>query len=303
MSRTISRGYLLPSPGCFNTSEWRVTPSGREPLADPERIDGWDYATDLLIERTLSVDLESVRTEAGLHSRDQLRCVIQWTSPAETSTGLQGSSPVKILTEGRQDISCLITGFEIGGVLQLRTTVSLAIGSSDARNPLAARRSGSILWSDEHHLILEGEATRFPTELLSFSANGLGPTGCAWRVMVETADLDAPALSAVRVLINSDHPAYERLTEKPDSAEAALTREFLQYDVARQLVLAALAEDELKAVDYEQGSIGAILRARLMTYFSAEGRDIAPLRQRWRLDPGEIDAELQPFFLTGNVDG
>jgi hypothetical protein len=300
MSRTVSRGYREPSPACFNPSEWRVTPSGRVPLADPMEVAHWDYATDLLVERTLSVEIDALRTQALLDSADELRCIIQWTS---TSTDLQGASDPTVLTGGSNELRCSVPGIEIGGILKLRTTVSVAVASADDRNPLAARRSGSILWSDDFQLVLEGDATRFPTEALSFKANGQWPLSCAWRVAVETSDLDAPALSAVRVILNTDHPAHKCLADTPDSPEAALTRQFLAYDVARQLVISALMNDEFIAVDYDRGSIGDILRARLKNYFLAEGDEVEPLRQRWRTSPADIDAELQPFFLGGNEVG
>jgi hypothetical protein len=297
MSRTVSRGYLEPSPKCFSASEWLVTPSGWEPISDPVEIAHWDYATDLLIERTLSVDIDALRTQALLDSGDELRCVIQWTS---TSTDLQGSSVPTILTGGSNELRCSVPGIEVGGILKLRTTVAVGIGDNDDRNPLAARRSGSILWLDDFQLFLEGDASRFPTEALSFKANGLGPQGCAWRIMVKTSDLYAPALSAVRVILNKDHPAYDRLADTTDSAAARLTEQYLLYDVARQLVIAALLEDEFQSEDYERGSIGAVLRGRLMTYFGHEGGEVEPLRQRWRLSPADIDAELQPYFLGGD---
>lgn len=294
MSRPVSRGYREPSPECVTPSDWLVTASGREPIANPVGIAHWDYATDLLIERTLSVDIDAMRTQALLDSGDELRCVIRWTS---TSTDLQGSSDPVVLTGGSNELCCSVPGIEIGGILKLRTTVAVGIGYNDDRNPLAARRSGSILWSDDFQLFLEGDATRFPTEALSFKANGLGPEGCAWRIVVKTSDLYVPALSAVRVILNKDHPAYNRLADTTDSAAATLTQQYLLYDVARQLVIAALLEDEFQSEDYERGSIGAVLRARLITYFHHEGEEVEPLRQRWRLSPADIDAELQPWFL------
>jgi hypothetical protein len=185
----------------------------------------------------------------------------------------------------------------------LRTIVSAVIGVPGARHPLAATRSGSILWSDEFQTVLEGSASRFPTEALSFKDYGQEPRDCAWRLDIDTSDIEAPALSAVRIVFNTDHPAYRRLAGAQGDVEAVLTRQFLAYDVARQLVTAALAQPEFKAVDYERGSIGNILRARLATYFGQEGDDVEPLRQRWTSAPSEIDAELQPFFMGDKHDG
>ena len=297
MSRIVSRGYVEPSPDCFRPSPWIITPTGHEALTCPVRIDNWDYATDLLVERAMSIDIEAVRGQAYLEPRDDVQCIIHWSC---TSTDLQGASEIVSLNDGSADLHCKVPGSEIGGILKLKTTVSVRLGEVADRNPLAARRSGAVLWSDDFMVVLEGDATRFPTEVLSFKANGSEPVDCAWRVEVETHELEAPALAAVRVILNTDHPAYLRLSETPDSKEAALTRQFLSYDVARQLVTAALMDDDFRATEYERGSIGNILRARLQNYFDGEGDEVEPLRRRWRERPADIDAELQQFFLLGD---
>ena len=68
-SWTNSRGPGSTTEGLrFKASEWRVTPSGGEPLANPVEVAHWDYATNLSIERTLSVAIEIVRTQALLDS-------------------------------------------------------------------------------------------------------------------------------------------------------------------------------------------------------------------------------------------
>jgi hypothetical protein len=118
----------------------------------------------------------------------------------------------------------------------------------------------------------------------------------AWRLKIDTSDLDASALSCVRIILNTDNAVYQRLTADPGGPESNLTQRFLSYDVARQLVAAALAQEELATVEYDRGSLGNVLRARLRDYFGDEGNAVEPLRARWAMSPSDLDAELQRFF-------
>jgi hypothetical protein len=286
-------GYLTPSPDALKLSEIRVIADDNEPLANPELIPHWHYATDLVVERNISADIEAIRREARLNAGDSILGTLIWRS---TSTGLQGSSPPVTLGSGPNELRVSVPGREIGGQLRLRTVVSARASAKGVRDYLAFHRSGSTLWSDEFVMLLEGDSSRFPTEALSFSATGVGARNCAWRLEIDTSDLYAPALSALRVVLNTDHDAYSRLAGPPGNPESEVTRHFLAYDIARQLVVTALTREDLVPADYEQGSIGDVLRARLRDYFGDEGDAIEPLRQRWAFSPAEVDAELQAFF-------
>ncbi len=293
MTRPVSVGYLMAPPESISASEWLIGPVGHELMANPPNMPGWQYSTDLVVERTLTVDLEQLRQGTALAEADHIQCVITWMSSA---TGLQGCSKRYQIEGGENHLSVTVPGTETGGSLRLRTVVTAALAPHSDRHPLAAHRPGSILWSDEFTTDLEGDASRFPTEALSFSATGLGGPEVAWRLKVDTSDLDASALSCVRIILNTDNEVYGRLAADPDSPGSQLTQRFLAYDVARQLVVAALAQEELAMVDYERASLGNVLRARLRDYFGDEGDAIEPLRARWAMSPSDLDVELQRFF-------
>lgn len=293
MTRPVSLGFMTIPPGSLAEDRWRITPSGMEPLANVHEVPNWQYTTDLLIERSFTGDVESLRQIAGLGPADDLRACLTWQA---SSTGLQGSSPTVQLAGVSHSLSMLIPGVETGGSLRLRLIIAAGLKSRKGRHDLAARHSGSILHADGISVDLEGESSRFPTEALSFSATGIADPASAWSLHVDTLDLDASILSSVRLILNTDSEVHERLTERPDSEEAEVTRRFMSYDVARQLVIAALSETELMPVDYESGTLGHVLRSRLRDYFGEEGDAIEPLRARWRSHPSEIDGELQRFF-------
>ena len=118
MTRPVSLGYLTPAEGAVRASSWLVIPAGHEPLANPSNIENWHYATDLLVERSLSLEEARLRDSAGLSPHDQIRCVITWTS---TSTQLQGCSNMSLLRDGVNEVSVPIPGDLLGGALKLRT--------------------------------------------------------------------------------------------------------------------------------------------------------------------------------------
>lgn len=292
MTAPVSFGYLTPELGMVQASPWIITADAHEPVSDPDQIENWHYATALTVERTLTLDPNDIREVAGLGRRDRLRAVLTWTS---TATQIQGCSESAILEDGANALRLPLPSGLLGGSLVLRTIVAVEAVEPN-RNPLAAHRTGSVLWSDDRVVALEGDASRFPTEALSFSASGLGSDSVAWRLDIDTSDLEALALNCVRVLLNTDNAVYRRLIDSPASSEAEATRKFLQYDIARQLSTAGLAQDDFVPIQYERGTIGAVLRARLSDYFGEDGAEIEPLRARWRSAPNEIDAELQTRF-------
>ena len=291
MSRPISLGYLTPPEEAFSPSSWVVTPMGAPPLLDPSLVESWQYDTDLSVEKTIRVDLPQLRTSTHLTSADELRGVLIAKS---TRTGLQHSSEVKVIRDGENTLSLHLRGAECGGALRLRVCVTS--GSINSSSRLAPSRAGSLLWSQEHRVFLEGDQSRFPTEVVSFATHPTAPIGAAWSLEVDAGDLAAPAIGCVRLILNSDHAAYGRLASEPGSPQAERTKEFMRFDVARQLVVAALTNDEFGPYEYEEGTLGWVLRGRLMNYFGEEGFDVDPLRARWRASPWEIDAQLQASF-------
>ncbi len=69
-------------------------------------------------------------------------------------------------------------------------------------------------------------------------------------------------------------------------------REFLRFDTARQLVVAALTRDDLdEGTIYGEGTLGELLASTVRQLLP--GRSLERLRAEWRLSAGELEAELQ----------
>lgn len=292
MSRAVSLGYLVPAADLVRAEPWLVTPQGRMTLSSPDRVDHWDYSTDLVIERQISVDASKIKETCGLDPTAAVRGLISWRS---TKTLLQGASDTIDLVDGPNQLTLALPGALAGGTLRVRTII--ACGSHLSAHPLAPKRVGSVLWSDDFGVQLEGDQSRLPTEIISFAHLGSAHADSAWYLDLDMSDLNAPVLGRLKLYINSDHPVYMRLGESAESLERILTAGFLEYDIARQLVVTALANEEFTSAEYERGSVGRILRRHLVTYFGEDGEAVEPLRARWWSCPNEIDSELQRFFL------
>ena len=73
-------------------------------------------------------------------------------------------------------------------------------------SPLAAKTAGAKLWdqpaSQHLKLFLEGEAGRFPTEVVPFSQATISAAGAVWFLEVDLSDLDRAAPAALRLFLN-----------------------------------------------------------------------------------------------------
>ncbi|RBY76277.1 hypothetical protein DQ239_14955 [Blastococcus sp. TF02-09] len=152
-----------------------------------------------------------------------------------------------------------------------------------------------MLWreprDDQAVCALEGDAARFPTDVMDFEQTGLGDAGGVWWLHHDLSDLDANPLSCLRIRINSAHPAGSRLVD--GSPEASDARSALYWDVNRLLVHAALDSDEFVTGwgAFRVGSLGHTLEQlcrRLWPY-----QDARALRASRANDRGRFEVSLQ----------
>lgn len=159
MSRRVLP-YRSPSEDVVVGEAWQlVTEDGDITL--PEALPDWDYQMDLHLRRELRVDLDRVRSQAGLRSDTALTLAVVWTA---TGSSLSGPAKHVRLTAGgtvQVELDVRLRGEELGGLLLLDTVLVLAERRPDAR-PSSPRRAGSVLWSDRASLRLQGDAPSSP---------------------------------------------------------------------------------------------------------------------------------------------
>lgn len=286
--------FLVADPETVRTGPWRDGVTGD---ALPSRLDHWDPQTDLTLVRDVVVDIDRLRAETLIGDAAQIAVVSTWTA---SSTRLSGPGPPTELIDidglVRASIEMAVPASSVGGRLTLRT--SIVLRSPDASGPqIAARRPGSILWTDEATLDLEGGSARFPLTQVSFSATPRLPDAAQWALDWDPDDLGAPATGSLRLLVNSDDARFlELLRTGSTVAGARALQSFIRLDTARALVHGALLSDSFSADPdgWEAESLGRLLRDLLNQIWP--GSPPGNLRARLQTDPARLDAELQGRF-------
>lgn len=288
MSQTISLGYLTPDEGRVAVGAWTVIAGGTA-QQQITALAEWDYSVDVKVQVELDIDLPGVLTDCALESGSDILGLICWSSSA---TRLRGAGSALALRNGRNVLSIDIPGGQLGGDLQLDARMVLGrVGQTNSE--LAPQKAGNTLWTATHRIALEGAGARFPTLPISFAATGVaGGRPALWCLSAATDDLAAAASSALQLMLNTDHEAVVELVQQGSADQGRQFMEFMRFDVARQLIFAALEHEELDtAASYEAGTVGDVL-ASLVNNLLPQ-RPLAQLRADARANRGDLEAEIQ----------
>lgn len=265
-------------------SEWQVSSATHRERPLPAELEGWDFFTNLAIRVRLEASLNEARQDCGLDSSCVLNGLVRWRS---SRTGLQGASESLPLVQGTNNLLLDLDSSELGGRLSLRVVVTSG-KAIDGKNPLAPHRTGVILWEEFRSVVLEGEEERFPVELHDFKGEGLKGPGAAWVLHWDSTDPERSASAAVRLWLNTRHPALEKLI----GAELdPVVLSVLKHDVTRQLIERALDTEELADSEWSPGSLGAALIERVKAVFP--GMSLDECRAMRRKSPDDYESRLQ----------
>lgn len=284
MTRLQIFPYLRPAPSRVGV-DWQLhLDDGPRPLPDAHPY--WDPATPVDIVARVTLDLPAIRRDCALDAAARLRLAVTWQSPG---TGLRGCGQiVDLVADG--ETPPLELHLHIDGALvadRLRCAVRLVLGATGSEpGPLAPSRPGSLLWSDERILLLEGGAARFPVELVDFQTNlSIMAADAAWYLDWDPDDLHLLALGSVRLIVNASHPIVRRAvtTAQPCDADRAII-DAIRYDVARTLIDGALGCEDFVAgpEQYEDGTVGAYARRLIRSHLGGDATDFGTLHDQWR---------------------
>jgi hypothetical protein len=259
-----------------------------EERSEPEYLASWDYGTSLDVTAHVAVNLRACLSDIGVSSDAILGLCMTWQA---TGSGLRGASEVVPIRDGVNTVAMSFDGPELGGTLVIQIVLTLIRGSTDA-DVLSPRRPGSLLWSSERRVRLEGQGSRFPISYISFAESGLVDGLCAaWTLMFESSDLYDSGLGNMRLYLNTDHPGIKDLMAAGTDGDGPLD-DVLHADVNRQLVLQALDASELDlATDYPTDSLGELLSMSVRRNFP--DRTLDEVRGLAKTSPGEFEAHLQ----------
>ncbi|MFE5879861.1 hypothetical protein [Streptomyces hydrogenans] len=193
-----------------------------------------------------------------------------------------------------------VPGKDLGGFLTIETLLVLAV-DIDPEQPFTAHRAGSILWSDQVKVHLEGSAGLLPTAPVSFVEAGL-PPGAAWYVSMDGGDWSQAAMGSLLILLNTDNSAVRRALGSDGGETAPLMWDTLGIDIVTDLVGRAL-DDEAFDEDSDDTdrdgdlTMAGLVRSLARTYLAlpteSPGDTMRRLRDERKADPSRFRAQVQ----------
>ena len=224
------RPYLTAIAG-VEPGPWTILVGG-EPQNAAEPLSGWDYSVKLEVSCEVGVQLSQVRDRCGLTDDAEVVVVATWHS---WTTGVKGVGAVVPVTEdGELPLRFEVPSRRIAGEVVLSRQLVLA-AEARGRDELAASAAGSILWNERAaecaRIVLEGSASRFPTEVRDLAATV--HHGAAWVLELALEDLNESPLNAIRLVVNEAHPFLGRLSPSAAPEVRRLSASVLEWDVGR----------------------------------------------------------------------
>ncbi|MCG3776028.1 MAG: hypothetical protein JW395_2877 [Nitrospira sp.] len=294
MTVARTRPFISPDPRSVEASPW--IKDGDQHLEDGTLLPTWDPSTQVTVVRMVQINIGLMMETGRILPGSRLAIVPTWWSPG---TGLRGKGSDAVFTaEGttkkQLDISMVLPGEQLRHSVQARTSLVLIDRPSrPSPDPLSASRSGSVLWHDEISVVLEGDAPRFPVTAVNFSENFLGNQMTCWCLEWSPRDLEAPALSCLRLWINKEHQLfYEAAVATAPAPEQLAIRSTLRFAIAEEMLSMALdhAED-LEQGTFDHGSCGKVFVDLIEQLFP----DMEPsaLKQLRLREPGRFSAAIQ----------
>lgn len=188
-------------------SPWLVSRDGEAAVPLAEVVEAWDYGVDLVLERTLSLDVPGALASLGL-SEGAIGLVV-----TAGTGGPRGERVRRIVWRDQvvgseaREIAVSLAGADLSQVLTLTTEIVLLHG--EGGGPLSPCAAQARLWRDSVRVVLEPDVRRFPIEAASFRELLRDqPSEALWHLDWSVTDLDRDFTGAVRLYLNSDHPDF-----------------------------------------------------------------------------------------------
>ncbi|GAA1373636.1 hypothetical protein [Luteococcus sanguinis] len=210
-----------------------VLRSGETQFLASEQVRAWDYLTPLQVVQQFHVNDLKFRSQTGLSDLSGIVLALQVDCPATGWRHIETADISKALDrDGFVELT--VPPGAVGDAITISSWVLLdrpdTPGTMDRVAHLRGSRlhTGDMIWRVQ----LEGNGAGFPTEAIDFRTIGL-PEDAPWHLAMRGADLDLPFMSAVRLQVNTGHPASKALrTGSVPQLQSALF-----HDVLLQMLL------------------------------------------------------------------
>lgn len=280
--------FRVPPAGSIEHSGWSITGTG-EPL--PQEMTAWDHMTVLELSAEVRIDVAGTLTVCQLDTDTELALAIRATSDTTNIRRVVNKVALSVGESRTVPLLIELPGHEFGGRLTIETLLVAAAPSPLSED--AASQPGSILWTSNQRTRLQGIGSQFPTDAADFRSAGHPEPEAAWDLRVDLADPDAVFMSAVRLTLNTGHPAVVRLLEGAKDEQTQQLRRTLHWDVTRQLVEYAFSCDEAMEADFdrEATTLAGVLRNIVALVWPSTST--ATLRTWHEQDRARIETHIQ----------
>lgn len=294
-----SRGYRTLPMAAARIDRWTISVEDGPSYDNMTTATDWTYFQSIQASVEVLLDTSGLAESVGLPPDAEFGVSLAWRT---SRVGLRGSSAIVPADGAEVSASALIPIGAAGGTLTLEAKVLLVDPGSGVRDSLAPTEMGSILWSAERQVVLEGIAARLPIIPVSAGQHPfIDLHNARWLVKVEMSDLDAPIDAAVRVFVNESNENVQRMMAEPGGETANAMSSSLLIDIQREFMRLALAEDSVydHDHDYPDGSLGDALSASLALF----RKDFELLQNIAQYDAASFDVELQGRLGEERVNG
>lgn len=288
MSKIRIQPHLTASRGSVSWAGWYLaTESERRQLG--VLLDGWDYDQAITIGTAPEIDALELSRSTGIDDLSEIHMVVAVDCPPTSRRFLSHLSVSDYLAaQGR------FVGVEVppGAVaLELKLSCHLVLmADRPALGHVASVKGSRLAESPTTRLILEGDASRFPTEALSFADMRWEPA--AWSVRIDLDDMNDAFTGAVRLMLNTDHPVGSALAGMEPRTYGALGS-VLRIDIVRSVLVAAIervGRRGLAAVEFDEDTFGSVAEQMSNDYF---GMALAGVAEMKASDSARFERVLQ----------
>lgn len=257
---------------------WQQGLDGRRPIET--LIQNWDYASDLMVGLGVSIEPSELLRSTGQSRLEDLAIVLVADCPASSR---------RVVTTHR--LEGVVAGKEAqlrlqlpAGVLaeKIRLSAHLIVENPNKNADVGAAKvkGARLASSDPQTVILEGTASRFPIDSVSFDA--IGYPDVPWILKASFDDPRDNFMSTVRLWVNADNAVGRMLL---GSETAQIVANAAKEYVLRSIV-SVLADSQhrefLGAEEFEEDSVGFVAEQMCELYI---GGSLVTAIDEYRSDP------------------
>lgn len=283
--------FLVPDTELIEHLGWtEKTMNGFTDL--PTEMEHWDYQTNLEIRGNIKIQTASILRQCQLAPESVLCVVVLCRS---SKTRVENVLSLVEVPEGEEcdlELGGVVAGRDSGGKLSIDTM--LVVLKPLTQSSFAPSRPGCVLWKETHQTVLEGIGTQFPTDAEDFTETRPEIKYAAWKLSIDSSDLDAAFMSAVRLSLNTRHSSVRDLLAGKSNAETKQLQRMIDVDVTRQLAFVALRTPDILGLDVDWGeiSLGGVLR-NLIQQLWPKGENPHALKSQYINDPLRLESDIQ----------